>query len=89
MNKQPELPQAPALSALAQYLDKLPPMIARKGVPYFTGGAISSKRLANDDSTGKGPLVRQKIGDSVVYPTEYFLAYLEKIGVKTIVPPQL
>lgn len=35
------------------------------------------------------PLVRQKIGDAVVYPTVFFLAYLEKLGVKTIVTPQL
>ena len=81
--------QPPPLGALAAYLPKLPPMISRKEVKYFTGGAISSKKLANDDSMGKGPLVRQKIGEAVVYPTEYFLAYLERLGVKTIVTPQL
>lgn len=83
------LPPAPALTDLAPYLEQLPPFIARKKVAYFTGGAISSKKLANDDSACKGPLVRQKIGEAVVYPTPFFLAYLEEKGVKTIVTPQL
>ena len=68
---------------------QLPPFIARKRVAYFTGGAVSPKKLANDDAVSKGPLVRQKIGESVVYPTPFFLAYLESKGVKTIVVPQL
>jgi len=83
------LPPAPQLLHLGGYLDKLPPMIARKGVKYFTGGLISPKKLANDDSAGKGPLVRQKIGEGVVYPTPYFLAYLEAQGVHVIAVPQL
>ena len=64
-------------------------MISRKKVAYFTGGAVSSKKLANDDSLCKGPLVRQKIGEAVVYPTPYLLAYLESLGVKTVIVPQL
>lgn len=64
-------------------------MISRKKVAYFTGGAVSPKKLANDDSLCKGPLVRQKIGETVVYPTPYLLAYLESLGVKTVVVPQL
>ncbi len=88
MTKQ-SMPPAPQLTELAQYLEQLPPFIARKKVSYFTGGAISSKKLANDDALMKGPLVRQKIGDAVVYPTPFFLAYLEAKGVKTIVVPQI
>lgn len=84
-----QLPQAPQLTELAPYLEQLPPFIARKKAAYFTGGAISSKKLANDDAAGKGPLVRQKIGEAVVYPAPFFLAYLEAKGVKTIVAPQL
>ena len=87
--KKKEIPAAPELGELAQYLDKLPPFIARKGVKYFTGGAFSAKKLANDDALCKGPLVRQKIGDTVVYPREHFLAYLAKMGVKTIVTPEI
>ena len=88
MNTHP-IPPAPELKDLASYLDKLPAMISRKKVAYFTGGAVSPKKLANDDSLCKGPLVRQKIGETVVYPTPYLLAYLESLGVKTVVVPQL
>lgn len=84
-----EIPSAPKLGELAYCLDKLPPMIARKEVSYFTGGVISSKTLANADSRGTGPLVRQKIGEAVVYPTPFLLAYLESLGVKNIVVPQI
>lgn len=84
-----QLPPAPPLTDLAPYLDKLPPFISRKRVDYFTGGAVSPKKLANDDAVSKGPLVRQKIGESIVYPTAFFLAYLETKGVKTIVVPQI
>lgn len=82
------IPPAPPLTDLASYMDKLPPMISRKGVAYFTGGAITSKKVANDDSAGKGPKVRQTICGAIVYPTQFFLAYLESQGVKTIVIPQ-
>ena len=46
MNTHP-IPPAPELKDLASYLDKLPPMISRKKVAYFTGGAVSPKKLAN------------------------------------------
>ena len=44
MNTHP-IPPAPELKDLASYLDKLPPMISRKKVAYFTGGAVSPKKL--------------------------------------------
>ena len=84
-----DMPPAPALTHLAPYLERLPPVIARKGVRWFTGGAISPKKLANDDARGRGPLVRQRIGEAVVYPTPFFLAYLESLGVRTIVVPMI
>ena len=84
-----QMPSAPKLTDLSCYLDKLPPMIARKRVDYFTGGAVSPKKLANDDSLGCGPAVRQIVNGSVVYPTEHLLAYLEQNGVRTIVVPSL
>lgn len=83
------LPPAPPLTHLAAYLELLPPIIARKGVRWFTGGAVSPKKLANDDARGRGPLVRQHIGETVVYPTPFFLAYLESLGVRTIVVPRI
>ena len=82
------LPDPPQLTVLQPLLDKLPPFIARKEVKYFTGGAISSKKLSNDDSRSVGPAVRMKIGDTVVYPTPFFLAYLEQQGVSVIEVPQ-
>lgn len=84
-----KLPPAPPLTELEEYLDKLPPFIARKRVGYFTGGAVSPKKLANDDARSKGPLVRQRIGEAVVYPTPFFLAYLESLGVRTIIVPRI
>lgn len=82
------MPPVPELTTLAPYLDKLPPMISRKKVSWFTGGAIQPKTLANADARGCGPEVRQKIGEEVVYPTHYFLSWLESRGVKTIVIPK-
>lgn len=84
-----KLPPAPPLTELEEYLDKLPPFIARKRVAYFTGGAVSPKKLANDDARSKGPIVRQRIGEAVVYPTPFFLAYLESLGVRTIIVPRI
>lgn len=52
--------------------------VAREKVPDFTGGAVSSGRLANLDSIGEGPPGRMKVGRKVVYPVDEFLAWLEK-----------
>jgi hypothetical protein len=82
------LPTPPQLAELFPYVAKLPPVIAREAVAYFTGGVVSPKTLANDDSLGQGPLVRQKIAGKVAYPTVFFLAYLERQGVTTIVTPK-
>lgn len=54
-NQTTPLPPAPELKVLGAYLDKLPPMIARKEVKWFTGGAVSSKKVSNDDYLGNGP----------------------------------
>ncbi|MFI3272002.1 MAG: hypothetical protein R3Y11_07885 [Pseudomonadota bacterium] len=77
------------LTTLGAYVDFLPPWIARKRVDWFTGGAFTPKKLANDDGLGTGPLVRTKVGDTVVYPTPYFLEYLERKGVHTVIVPQI
>lgn len=83
------MPEPPQLTVLQPLVDKLPPFIARKAVKYFTGGAISAKKLANDDYRAVGPAVRMKIGDTVVYPTPFFLAYLESQGISIIEVPKL
>ena len=83
------MPDPPKLTVLQPLVDKLPPFIARKAVKYFTGGAISSQKVANDDYRAVGPAVRMKIGDTVVYPTPFFLAYLENQGITIIEVPKL
>ncbi len=83
MSNVTRIPDPPQLKVLGCFLSQLPPMIARKEVKYFTGGA------SNDDYLGNGPKFRMKMGDAVVYPTAFFLAYLEAKGVKLIVPPSL
>ena len=55
----------------------LPPIIARKKVAYYFGGAISSKTLANADSLGVGPKGRLKIGREIAYPTPALLEWLD------------
>lgn len=79
----------PHVSQLAEYVPQFPPMIARKAVKWMTGGGITPKTLANDDKLGRGPRRRQKIGEQVYYPREFFLEYLEKKGVVTINVPEL
>lgn len=79
----------PRLGVLGQYLEALPPLIARKRVEHFLGGIISRKTLSNDDAAGCGPRVRLKIGEDVAYPREYLLDYLEHKGVQRIVTPEL
>lgn len=44
------------------------PIIARREVAKFSGGAISRKTLANADCKGKGPKNRMIIGNKVCYP---------------------
>jgi len=65
--------ERPRLENLAE---KLPPIIARDHVENFLGGVISSKRLANLDSLGKGPK-RIRIGRKVAYKTNDLLEWLE------------
>lgn len=42
-------------------------IVARDKVPEFTGGAISSGRMANLDCLGEGPKGRVRIGRKVCY----------------------
>ncbi len=62
---------------LAGIIFSLPPMIARKKVAEYFGGAVSSKTLANADSNGTGPKNRFKIGREVVYPTQSLVEWLD------------
>jgi hypothetical protein len=43
-------------------------VVARKAIPRFSGGAISSKLMANEDCNGTGVQGRFSICNRVVYP---------------------
>ncbi|MFW5970820.1 MAG: hypothetical protein ACOCQT_01845 [Desulfovermiculus sp.] len=75
----------PRLSRLMYLAFQLPPVIARKRVYEYLGGAITSKMLANADSRGVGPRVRLEMGRNICYPTLYLLEWLEdqNVAVRT------
>lgn len=49
---------------------------ARDRVGDLTGGALSSRHMANLDSQGKGPKGAFKIGRKKCYPTDNFCDFL-------------
>lgn len=53
-------------------------IIARAEIGKFTGGALSSKFLANCDSLGIGPAGRFFIGRRVCYSVTDFTKWLRK-----------
>ncbi len=53
------------------------PVVARRDVPRFSGGGISTKFLANCDSLGIGPKGRFKLGRCVMYPKDELVAWLK------------
>jgi len=55
----------------------LPCFIKRKNISNLLFGIISSKTLANMDSSGEGP-PRMKSGRDVFYHRDLFLAWLAK-----------
>lgn len=73
---------------LGPLLKDLPTIISRGDADRLTGGLVGQKTLARDDGEGKGPRVRMKVRQKVVYPKDYFLEYLETMGVKVVVAPE-
>lgn len=61
-----------------QFVEQLPPFIARKDVNKILGGAISPKTLANYDSLGKGPEIKTQCGRTVVYETASLLKWMNE-----------
>ena len=57
-------------------LAKLPPVIARKDVERQLGGIITTKTLANADSSGTGPMGAFQVGRTIVYPTGSLVGWL-------------
>ena len=65
------------MSSLPQdFIDSLPPIIARTYLPKLLGGAIAYQTLCNLAVKGKGP-VSFKIGKKVCYKKLDVVAWLE------------
>jgi hypothetical protein len=52
-------------------------LVARKAVREFSGGILSQKTLANEDSKGTGPEGRFLLMNQTVYPVESIVAWLK------------
>lgn len=66
-------------------LADLPPVIARKQIDKFLGGAVAAQTLANADGHGEGPEAVYKVGRSIVYRTESLLHWIvQRLGVAKI-----
>ena len=52
-------------------------MVARTEVGRFTGGMLSSKYMANLDSSGEGP-IRVRSGRKVGYPVDDLVAWMRE-----------
>lgn len=55
---------------------ELPPVFSREIASQTIGGLISAKTMSNEDSLGKGPLEKVRIGSKVGYTRESFMAWL-------------
>lgn len=53
------------------------PIVARKKVEEFSGGAISGKTLANLDSQGKGPDGSFILCNQTVYPVSSLVKFMK------------
>lgn len=53
------------------------PIVARADIGRFSGGGLSPKYLANQDSLGTGPTGRFMIGRRVVYPVRELVSWLK------------
>jgi hypothetical protein len=66
------------LSLVQSWEQLLPPVIARKHVEWFTGGALKRQRLSAADSEGTGPLDPLRVGRCVCYWTRHLLVWMVK-----------
>jgi hypothetical protein len=53
------------------------PVVARKRISDFSGGVLSKKSMANEDSRGTGPEGRFLLCNQVVYPVESLVEWLK------------
>lgn len=52
-------------------------IVCRKAIRDFTGGTLSEKTLANEDSKGTGPLGKFLLMNQVVYPIDSLTEWLK------------
>lgn len=53
------------------------PFVARREVYRFSGGIVTPRHLANEDSRGTGPVGKITVNGRVAYPTASLVAWLE------------
>lgn len=53
------------------------PFVARREVYRFSGGIVTPRHLANEDSRGTGPAGKITVNGRVAYPTASLVAWLE------------
>jgi hypothetical protein len=63
--------------ALRDYLDILPSTLTRTEAAQVVPGLITPAMLRNADARGRGPRQRQYGSRGVLYPTVFFLEWLE------------
>jgi len=65
-----------AQAAFQALIDELPALVARQQVGRLTGGTITPKTLAMDDSRRRGPKESLMMNGKRVYPRAAFVDYL-------------
>lgn len=69
----------PSMPDLWEMAEKWPsPYVARKKIPDFTGGAVSTKYMANCDYEGSGPDGAFKLNGNVIYPVKSLIPWLQE-----------
>ena len=53
------------------------PFVARREVYHFSGGIVTPRHLANEDSRGSGPAGKITVNGRVAYPTASLVSWLE------------
>lgn len=59
------------------------PVVCRKSIKEFSGGVLSPKTMANEDSKGTGPEGRFLLMNQTAYPVESLIAWLKSRASKS------
>lgn len=65
-----------AVEVIKANADQWPEIIARRDVEKFSGGAYSSRTMANLDCLGKGPDGAFRLGKTVMYSKQNLVTWL-------------